>query len=136
MADPTKEAAIWMAQRRAVEALSLAIPVVWPGETAAPVTRHVEIASFTAPPARVLIGRGVHDRIGTLQILVKWPLPGLVAEEPMEFAGIIAEQFPEDRQMLFGPICLRVMEYSAVSDPFRDDGWWVTPIRIRWRCAA
>lgn len=136
MANPTVETSIWQALRRQVEALPLSIPAIWPGETESSAARHMLVTTITAPPARVLIGPGKHDRVGTLQIMLRTPLSGLRHEVEQEAAGVIAEHFPADLRMRFGDVCVRVTAAPEVSDGFRDEGFWATPVRVRWQSFA
>lgn len=135
MANPTTEVAIWLALKARVKsfATSPALPVFWPGETAAPTGAHVEVMNIVAPPERVLLKAGPHDRRGTLQLMLKHPLAALQYEVTQELAGKIAEHFPCDLMMRFGSACVRVIAAPEVHEGFRDEGWWVTPVRVRWQ---
>lgn len=134
MANPTVETAIWMALKSRVQ--SLGLPVIWPGQTDSSGQRHLTVMNIVAPPARVLIGAGKHDRLGTLQIALRTPLKGFVYEAEQEQAGMIAEHFPADLALRFGGTCVRVTAAPEVADGFRDDGFWMTPVRVRWRAFA
>lgn len=132
MANPTVETAIWQALRRRVETLPLSFPVIWPGETDSSGGRHLLVTTITTPPARLLIGAGKHERMGTLQIMLRTPLKSVRYEVEKEAAGIIAEYFPVNLRMRFENVCARVTAAPEVSDGFRDEGFWTTPVRVRW----
>lgn len=136
MANPTVETAIWQALRSRVQTLPLNAPAIWPGETAGSADRHMLVTTITAPPARVLIGAGRHERLGTLQIMLRTPLKSVRYDVEKEAAGVIAEHFPVDLRMRFENVCARVIAAPEVSDGFRDEGFWATPVRVRWRTFA
>lgn len=139
MAGPTVETAIWLALKGRVASLALSpsLPVMWPGVTQSPAGAHIAVMNIAAPPARVMVASdGPHEREGTLQLMLKHPLPGLNYEHTQEQAGIVAEHFPADHRMSFGGVCVRVTEAPEVSSGMRDEGWWITPVRIRWQAQA
>jgi len=141
---PEIQTKIWMALRTRIEAISPAIPTAWPAEVFTPPVDsgsvpaplpYLSIGKVTAPPQRVLIGRGKHWHTGSVTIVRVAPL-GPPEEAHTEAAGKIAAHFPEDLLMPFMGVCVRVVSYPTVADGYRDGGYWRVPIIIPWRVAA
>lgn len=134
--NPTVETAIWMALRQRVEALPLELPIAWPGEVFEPGSAaYLAVQNIVARPARALMSAGPHDRTGTLQIMTMHPI-GTRYEVTQEAAGQIAEHFPCDLRLTFGGVSVRVTEAPHVSDGYREDAYWQTPVRVRWQAWA
>lgn len=136
---PSVETAIWLALRSRIATLSLspALPIAWPASTYAPTsgTAFLAVDHVTFAPERVLIGKGEHERTGMLSLSHVAPL-GQDAAVYVETAGKIAAHFPEDLQMKYGDVCVRVVSKPHVMDGYRDGAWFRTPINIRWRTSA
>lgn len=132
MPNPTTEVKIWMALRSRAALLTF-LPIIWPGESAIPQAAHMEALNIIAPPVRLLLKAGRHDRRGTLQLTLKHPLSGLVYEVTQEAAGVAAEHFPCDLRLSYRGVGVRVITAPEVHEGFRDGGWWHTPVRIRWQ---
>lgn len=132
------ETSIWLALKSAIQNAAGSLPIAWPSETFEPPTSGADLLPFlsvgkvTVPPMRVLIGRGDHDRSGSVTLVYVAPM-GNPAEFYIEKAAGIAANFPEDRRMRFGAVCLRVTSRPHVADGYQDRGYWRTPIIVRWQ---
>lgn len=135
------ETAIWLALKGAINAAAGPLPVAWPGEVFTPPTAGAELLPYlavgkvTAPPERVLIGRGDHWHGGSVTLVHVAPV-GNPAEFYLQKAAGIAAAFPEDRQMRFGAACLRVTSRPHVTDPYQDGGYLRTPVIVQWEASA
>ncbi|WP_313534549.1 phage tail terminator-like protein [Haematobacter sp.] len=116
--------------------LSLSLPpIAWPAAIfEKPDGPWIDVMNIMADNARIMVGsRGQHDRSGTLQLLVHHKL-GTDYALSQETAGQIAAHFWPDLNMEFLGVRVRVIRAPDVHEGYRsDDGWWVTPIRIRWQ---
>ena len=126
-----------MALKERVQTLGLTgVSVVYPAAKTTPQGVRLEVMNILAAPERVLIGSGPHERTGTLQLTLKHPLPVVAYEATQQLAGQIADHFPADLRLRFRQACVQIVSAPAVHEGFEDGGYWVTPIRIRWRCAG
>jgi len=137
---PSTETKIWMALRYRVETLDLAYPIAfaWPAGTFAPGSEpYIAVNNIIAPPRRIIVGKGPHERTGTLTLVLVYPLTkGHAIEVMQDLAGQIAAQFPADAYMKFDGVDVRVVSSAHVQEGFRDAGWWRIPINISWQCFA
>lgn len=134
----TTETNIWLALRRRIEALPLpAMPVAWPAAIYEPTigTPYLSVNNIITPPRRIMVGKGAHDRTGTLTIVLVYPI-GADVSVSMEIAGNIAAHFPEDYCMAFGGVSVKCRTKAHVQEGYRDGGWWRVPINISWRSFA
>lgn len=138
---PQVDTEIWLALKAAIQAAAGSLPLAWPGKAFEPPTAGAELLPYiavgkvTAPPERVLVGRGDHWRRGSVTMVHVAPV-GNPLEWYLEKAAIIAEAFPEDRRMKFGAACVRVTARPQVADSYRDGGYLRTPIIVQWEAAA
>lgn len=138
---PYVETEIWLALKNAVTAAAAALPVAWPDGVFTPPTAGAELLPYlsvgkvSAPPRRVLIGKGQHDRSGSLT-LVHVAQIGNPAEWYLQKAAGIADHFAEDTRLRFGSVSLRVSSRPHVADSYRDAGYLRTPIIIPWQAFA
>lgn len=132
---PAVETRIWMALKNRLLALPSLPPVAWPGSVfQKPDGLWLDVMNIVADNGRLLISpRGQHDRSGTFQLLVHHKI-GTEYEVSQEAAAQIAAHFPCDFPMEFLGVRVRVTRAPDVHEGYRsDDGWWVTPVRIRWQ---
>lgn len=136
---PSTETAIWLAVKARIATLPLSptTPIAWPAGTYAPIAgaAFVAVDHVSFAPERVLIGRGEHERTGMLVLSLVAPMGQDVAYY-IETAGKIAAHFPEDLQMKYGGVCVRVVSKPHVLSGYRDGGWLRTPINVRWRASS
>lgn len=135
---PSVETSIWLALKARIATLpfSPALPVAYPGSTYSPgKVAFIAVNGVTVAPQRVLIGKGAHERAGTLTLSHVAPIGQDIAYYT-EMAGKIAAHFEEDTRMQYGGVCVRIVAKPHVVDGFRDEGWWRTPVNIRWRTSA
>lgn len=135
---PSVETSIWMALRSHIATLSLtpAVDFAWPASTYAPDKKpYIAVGRATIAPRRVLVGKGSHDRTGTLTLSYVARL-GQDSTVYLEQAGQIAAHFAEDTRMKHGEVCVRVVSKPHIVDGYRDEGWWRTPVNIRWHTFA
>lgn len=138
---PHVDTSIWLALKAAITTAAGSLPVAWPGETFTPPTSgadllpYLAVGKVSAPPRRMLISKGKHDRSGSVTLVHVAQL-GNPAEFYIEKAAQIAAHFEEDTRMRFGTACLRVTSRPHVVDGYRDVGYWRTPVVISWRAFA
>jgi len=89
----------------------------------------------SAQPRRYLLARGKNDRTGTVTISYVAPI-GQNGAVYTEAGGLIAAHFPEELKLRFEDVCVRITDYPHVVDGYQDDGWWRTPVTIKWRVSA
>lgn len=133
---PSTETSIWMALRSRIATLSLtpAVDFAWPASTYAPDKKpYIAVGRASIEPRRVMVGKGSHDRSGTLTLSYVSRI-GQDASFYIEQAGIIAAHFEEDTKMRHADVCVRITAKPHVVDGYRDEGWWRTPVNIRWQC--
>lgn len=128
------ETRIWLALKRRIEALPAPqLPVAWPASGFEPGdAAYLSVNNIIAPPRRIMVGRGAHDRNGTLTIVLVHPL-GQAVEVMQEIAGQIAAHFPEDHCMVYGGVTVKCKAKAHVEEGYRDGSWWRIPINISWR---
>lgn len=134
----TIETKIWFALRSRVSTLpfSPALPLAYPASAYSPgKDAFVAVDHVPFAPQRVLVGKGEHERTGVLTLTHVAPL-GQELQYYTGAAGKIAAHFPEDLQMKYGGVCVRVVAKPHVMDGYRDGAWFRTPVNIRWRTAA
>lgn len=96
------------------------------------------LSDVTNDPVRVGIssrpGRGVeHTRSGTLMLTLQWPIARAVTHPQLrEIAGRIAQHFPADTCMTFGPSRLRVTQDAAPLPSYIDGAYRIAVIRVLW----
>lgn len=134
MAPPTRNVAIIKALRARVESIPNAPRFVWPADVETdPEGYHIEVAYLIVEPLRIYIDEPDAETLGTLQLVLKHPLKGLIYHRTQQLAGLAAAHFPQDLSFHFGSTCVTVTAQPEISEGFREDQWWKTPIRIRWR---
>ncbi len=135
------ETSLWLALKSAITAAAGALPIAWPGEVFTPPTSGAELLPYlavgkaTAPPQRVLIGRGDHWRSGSVTLVCVAPVGNPAAWHIQKAAGI-AVAFPEDRGLVYDGVCLRVTSRPHIADSYQDGGYLRTPIIINWQASA
>ena len=132
---PSIETELWLALKSRIETLPFTpeLPIAYPGSVYTPGSgAFIAVGEATAAPRRVFVGKGKDDRAGTLT-LVHAAKIGQDASVYKEAAGIIAAHFGEDTQMRYGLTCVRVVAAPHVVAGYQDNGWWRTPVNIRWR---
>ena len=138
---PATDTEIWLALRARIQTAADPLPVAWPGEAFTPPTSgadllpYLAVGKVSAPPRRVLISKGKHDRSGSVTLVYVAQL-GNPAEFYVEKAAQIAAHFEEDTLMRFDGGCLRVTQRPHVVDGYRDAGYWRTPVIVPWQCFA
>lgn len=135
---PSVETSIWLALRARIATLSLtpAVDIAWPASTYAPDKKpYIAVGRASIEPRRVLVGKGSHDRTGTLTLSYVRRI-GQDAAVYIEQAGVIAAHFEEHTRMRHGDVCVRISAKPHVVDGYRDEGWWRTPVNIRWQTFA
>lgn len=133
---PGIETQIWLALRQRIETLPGGLPFAWPASVYQPgADAYLAVGRVTITPQRVFVAAGPHERTGTLIITHVAPL-GQDVDVYDEAAAQIAGHFPEDLCMAYQSVRVRVVSAPHVMDGFRENGWWRTPVVIRWRCAA
>lgn len=137
-APPGVETMIWRALRKRLEAFVGLPPVLYAGTASGtPQVAHLLVSTITAPPDRKYLAHGrAYERRGTLQVLYRHLLATLNVTATKQEAGLLAAHFVDGTKMIDGTVCLLVVEYPEVADGFEADGWWNTPIRIRWETEA
>lgn len=135
MAEPSLDTAIWMAMRQRFEALPY--PALEPGNTNVPSVEHIRVSQIKGQPTNDDLGGHKPVRPITLQILLHSPIGAryLVTQEK---GGLIADAFPQGHadQMEFNGVRVVVTEPAFVIDGYRDENWWVTPVRVRCQVHA
>lgn len=136
------ETAIWLALKSRIESLPLPYSKAWPGQTfevphAGGLPQpYLRIGRVSVAPVRQLIAAGKpHERTGSLMITLVHPLGQDVAVYDQIAAGI-AEHFKDGTEMRYGSVCVSVTAYPHVQEGYLDEAYWVTPVRIPWRCFA
>lgn len=130
---------IWKALKAQCEAFPPPRPTMfYPGDLqGVPEGRHVAVDQILAPPERQEVPDGrPHQRRGTLRLRLKIPLRELNYESSLAQAGAWANHFRDGTRLRSANLCVKVVEYPEVSEGYREDGWWVTPIAVRWETAA
>lgn len=144
MSSPKVETAIWLALKSRVDSLPLNYHRAWPGMPFTPPSGgvpalplpYLAIGKINAAPSRVLLAPGMkQDRNGFLMITLMHPF-GVDSSVYEQIAGTIAEHFKDGTEMRFGKVCVSVPDYPQVVDGYQDNGYFVTPVRIPWRCFA
>lgn len=132
---PSVETEIWLALKSRILTLPF-VPILqtaYPGSTFTPgSTPYIAVGRVNLAPRRVLVGKGQHERNGTL-ILSYVASIGQDLAVYEEVAGKIAAHFEEDTRMKYGGTCVRITEKPHVVEGFRDEGWWRTPVNIPWQ---
>lgn len=138
MTEATVETRIWRAQRKHLEAFAGLPSVIYPGAAVGtPISRHLRVTTIGAPPDRKYVANGMpHERRGTLQLMYCTPAADFDPNVARQLAGEVAAHFKDGTHMADGAVCLTVTAYPEVADPYQEDGWWKTPIRIRWETEA
>ena len=128
----TTEVSIWLALKARIETLAaeLDLPVAYPASTHSPHGReYLAVGRATAAPQRFSVGRGPHERNGSLIISYVAPL-GQDAAVYEQVAGRIAAHFPEDTKMTHADVSVRVTAWPDVQAGYRDGAYWRVPVVI------
>lgn len=137
---PSVETAIWEAQKRYLETYpGLPDVVLYPDSLqGAPDVVHIEVTQILTDPVKQFVASGAPSlRRGTLQILFKDPIARpLNYSASLERAGQLAAHFTDGTCMRFAGVRLSVVGAPFVGDGYRDEAWWVTPVRVRWETSA
>lgn len=135
----TVDEKLWLAMRDRVASMPGGLPVSFPAVNFDPNGQaYAEVTTITGRPVPSELRAGrPHLRNITLQIVIHQPIkaPNLL-EVSKAKAGAIAAHFPQGLDLQVADARLKVIEAPEVSDGFREDGWWLTPIRIRFRADA
>ncbi len=132
MPAPKTETRIWMAMRRRVETLPHLI--VWPGQVEMPTGEHVRVTQIIGEPQNDDLGARKPILRRTLQLLLHTPLTAKAAYEVTQERGAqIAAAFPQGHgaEMTFDGVRVVVTELPLVVEGYRDEQWWITPVRVR-----
>lgn len=132
------ETSVWLALRSRIESIPLSPlpPRAYPASTYSPTgAAYLSIGGVSIDPQRVFIGRGAHERNGTLGITYIAPL-GQDSSVYTQIAGLIAAHFPDDLKIRYGDICLRVTSYPTIPGGYREGGYWHEPVTIPWQVMA
>lgn len=133
---PGIETKIWLALKSRIQSLPGGLVVAYPASVYSPGSvAYIAVGRVTIPPKRTYVGRGKHERAGTLTLSHVAPIGQDVAVYE-EAGATIAAHFPEDAKLAYGSICVRIVSAPHVVDGFREGVWWRTPVNISWRCSA
>lgn len=133
MADAKRIVKIWEAIRRRIESFPGQPPeMILPSDIEEPEGYHWEIGNMMARPIRIFIDDDIHQYNGSLNILIKRPIKDAVWDQEQQLGGAIAEHFQSDTGMMFEDVCVSVVDQPEVSEGYREDGWWKTPVTVRW----
>lgn len=104
------------------------------GETS---SKHALITNLMAPPEKRFIADGAPQyRRGSFRILYCVPLSSLNYEATVAYAAQMAAHFGDGVKLKARGTCVKVLEYPEVGEGYREDGWWKTPIVVRWETEA
>lgn len=138
---PTVETSIWLALRGRVESLALdpALAVAWPKEVYEPTGGpYIEVIHLPNTPRRLFLnGSEPHQRLGILQLTLIYPVSSkhdVVTD--IEITGQIAEHFPAGLIVRRDGLAVTITQAPDIARGFQEDGYWRTPISIRWECFA
>lgn len=136
------ETAIWLALKSRVDSLPLPYAKAWPGQTFEVPSAgglpqpYLRIGRVSVEPDRMMIASGkAHQRTGALMVTLVYPLGQSVSVYD-QIAATIAEHFRDGTEMVSNGVCVSVRSYPHVGDGYLDEAYWVTPVRIPWRCFA
>ncbi|GAA4169097.1 phage tail terminator-like protein [Shinella granuli] len=131
---PSIETSQWMALKARIQSLTLspALPVVWPKGVAPASGKYLRADwVLNRVQRRAVSSDGAQIRPGILQLSIFSPIsPSEAAEVDMELAGQIAEHFPTDHRMTFGGVSVRVQRAPSISQAYRTDAYWITPVSV------
>lgn len=129
---------IWKALKARCEAFPSRPLMLYPGDLQGKTDqRHIAVSQILAPPERSEVADGrPHTRRGTLRLLLKVPLQELNYEATRAQADAWADHFRDGTRLRSANLCVKVVEYPEVSEGYREDGWWITSIAVRWETAA
>lgn len=137
---PSIETSIWLALKSRIESLPLTFARAWPGQKFEPPRANglpqpfLSIGRVSAAPRRLMVKGGQdNQRTGFLMVTLVHPLGQNVAVYD-ELAGKIAQHFVDGTEARFGGVCVSITEYPHVQDGFEENGYWMVPIRVPWRC--
>lgn len=141
---PAVQTKIWMALKGEVERAAGTIPVAWPsGEIfTPPVLSGVRLPYLTVgftmlAPERATIGsREAPRREGTLTVVRVAPLGPPLAAHIEAASDLLAAYFREDTGVVFEDIEVSFPGEMNVQGGYRDDGYWRTPVTVRWQARS
>ncbi|WP_257317920.1 DUF4128 domain-containing protein [Shinella pollutisoli] len=123
-----------MAIKARIQSLTLspALPVVWPKGSAPTSGKYLTVHWMpNVTQRRAVSSNGAHRRPGILQLTIFSPLSlNQAPEVDTELAGQIAEHFPTDHRMTFGGVSVRVQRAPSISQAYRSDAYWITPVSV------
>lgn len=143
---PSIEATDWLALKSRIDTLATSpvMPRFDPGAIVTPPTDasgpapYILLSDVPNDPVRVgLSSRGIsgvdHIRSGTLMLSVQWPIARATTHTQLkEIAGQIADHFPADLCMSFGPSRLRVTADASAMQSFIEGAYRVAVVRVFW----
>lgn len=135
----TIETKIWLAARKAVEALVLSpeLPVAYPDVpyTSDPDQDYLRFSWFPNNNFRFLVSSGPHQRRGLLQLDV-FVQKRQDASVGIEIAGQVAAHFGTDSLMVYEDIALRVIKAPDVARPMDDVSHTMIPVSVSYEVYA
>jgi hypothetical protein len=130
---------IWLAARKAVEALqtALAIDVAYPGTpyTSDPEKNYVRFRWVPNNNFRFLVSSGPHQRRGLL-LLDVFAEKRQDASVGIEIAGQVAARFGTDSLLVYDDIALRVYKAPDVAQPMDDVSHTLIPVSVSYEVYA
>lgn len=141
---PTVEVKIWLAIKSRIDTLLPTYKKAWPAETfAAPSSAgslqpYLRTGSVSVEPVPVYIKTGTpHLRTGSVTITLVHPIiPNATVSFYSQIAGKIAEHFHDGVEMRYNGVCVKVPSQPHVMPGYEDNGYWNSPVLIRWRTYA
>lgn len=111
--------------------------IVTPNSDATGPLPYIVTSDVVNDPERGGISGVPNIRSGTFMVTVMWPIARAVTHTQLkEVAGQIANHYPEDLCMSFGPSRLRVTQDSAPLQPYIDGAYRVCVVRVFWTSLA
>jgi hypothetical protein len=141
---PSIETTDWLALKSRIDTLVTDMSVFEPGALVTPPSDaagplpYILLSDTTNDKVRVGLSArpnvGVdHIRSGTLMLTIMWPLARAVSHVQLrEVAGQIAEHFPADLCMTFGPSRLRTTQDADALPAYVDGAYRVSVVRVFW----
>lgn len=141
---PSIETTDWLALKSRIDTLDTAMPKFEPGAIVTPPS------DATGPAPYILLSDTTNDRVrvglsarpivgvdqirsGTLMLTVMWPIARAVSYVQLkEITGKIAEHFPADLCMTFGPSRLRTTQDGDALPAYVDGAYRVAVVRVFW----
>lgn len=128
------ETKIWMALKQHI-ASNVTLPIIWPlDEFHLDPTKNQVIVSYIPNISERpnLANDSTHYYEGIIQLTLMSPL-NRTLEQILQVAAGLVDVLPESSRLEFDGVRVYIAKRGDITQTYRDENMWRTPINIRWK---